>query len=251
MQPRLNILGVHVSAINMTQALETIESWITNQNPHYVCVTSAHGVLECQRDPGLRQIFNHSGMTTPDGMSLVWLLRLHGHRQASRVYGPEIMLSVCRLSLERGWRHFFYGAAPGVAAELAKRLATQFPGLQIAGTYSPPYHPLAAEEDREVIDRINASGGDIIWVGISTPKQEQWMAEHIGKLTAPVLIGVGAAFDFLSGRKKQAPRWMQRSGLEWFFRLATEPQRLWKRYAQYPFFALLVLMQFLGITRYD
>jgi N-acetylglucosaminyldiphosphoundecaprenol N-acetyl-beta-D-mannosaminyltransferase len=207
--------------------------------------------MDCFWNHSLRKLFNESGLTTPDGMSIVWLLKFHGYRNVSRVYGADLMLEVCRISEDKRWRHFFYGGAPGVADALADRLLARFPKLQIAGKYSPPFRPLTVAEDIDVRQRIAASHADIVWVGISSPKQEQWMAEHIGKLSAPVLIGVGAAFDFLSGRKRQAPRWVQRSGLEWLFRLATEPGRLWRRYAQYPLFVVLVLLQAIGLTRYD
>lgn len=248
--PRANILGVGISAINMADALKAIESWIAGREPHYVCVTPVHGIMECQRRPELRRIFNASGLTTPDGMGVVWLLRLMGHGRVSRVYGPDLLLAVCELSLQRGYRHFFYGGAPGVVEQLAARLQQRFPGLHVAGCYCPPFRPLTAEEDREVIAAIDASAADIVWVGISTPKQEQWMSEHVGRVRAPVLIGVGAAFDFVSGRKRQAPRWVQRSGLEWLFRLFSEPKRLWRRYVLYPWFAVLVLAQAVGLKRY-
>lgn len=248
---RCNILGVHINAINMSQALATIDGWLASRDAHYVCVTSAHGILECRKDPVLRKMFNQSGLMTPDGMSLVWLLKLRGFRNVERVCGSDLMLEIIRLSEARRWRHFFYGGTPGVADALAHRLLSQFPGLQIAGTYCPPFRPLTESENLEIIDRIRSSQADIVWVGISTPKQEQWMAEHVGKVNAPVLIGVGAAFDFVSGRKKRAPRWVQHIGMEWLFRLGTEPRRLWKRYAQYPLFLALVIAQSLGITRYD
>jgi N-acetylglucosaminyldiphosphoundecaprenol N-acetyl-beta-D-mannosaminyltransferase len=251
MQSRVNILGVHINAINMDKALDLLGGWIAKREQNYVCITSAHGVLECHKNPPLRKVFNNSGMTTPDGMSLVWLMKLKGYRSVSRVYGPDLMLEVCRQTAQNRWKHFFYGAEPGVLEDLTLRLREQFPGLSVAGAHSPPFRPSTPEEDREIIQIINAAQADILWVGISTPKQEQWMAEHIGKVSATVILGVGAAFDFLSGRKRQAPRWIQRSGLEWLFRLATEPGRLWRRYAQYPQFVLLVAAQMLGLTRYD
>lgn len=248
--PRQNILGVAVSAINMAQALTTIDGWISQRTPHYVCVTPAHGVMDCQDDPAMRRIFNASGLTTPDGMAIVWLLKLYGHAQVSRVYGPDLMLALCERSPARGYRHFFYGGAPGVAEALAAQLQARFPGMAIAGVYAPPFRALTAAEGAAVVQQINGAQADIVWVGISTPKQERWMSEHLGVLDAPVLIGVGAAFDFLSGRKQQAPRWMQRSGLEWLFRLASEPRRLWRRYARYPRFVALALAQLAEIKHY-
>lgn len=248
---RVNILGVGISAINMTQALAAFDEWIETRSQQYVCVTPAHAIMDCYRDPSLRSIFNASGLTTPDGMGVVWLLRLHGERHVGRVYGPDLMANVCRLSVEKHWRHFLYGGEPGVADCLKSKLEAQFAGIQIVGTYSPPFRPLLETEEREVIDSIRAACPDVLWIGISSPKQEQWMSQHLGVLNASVMVGVGAAFDFLSGRKRQAPRWMQRSGLEWVFRLWTEPRRLWPRYSQYPLFVLLVLAQFLGLRKYS
>jgi N-acetylglucosaminyldiphosphoundecaprenol N-acetyl-beta-D-mannosaminyltransferase len=250
MQPRVSILGVRVSAVNMPVALATIRLWIVHRQPHFVTVTPAHAVMDAFNDPELRRIFNDSGLTTPDGMAIVWLLRLKGHRQVTRVYGPDLMLETCRGGLERGYRHYLYGGAEGVAETLATALEARFPGLQVVGTHTPPFRDLTEEEDRAIIDRINDANPDLVWVGLSTPKQERWMAAHLGRLEAPVMVGVGAAFDFLSGRKPQAPRWMQRSGLEWLFRLATEPRRLWPRYRQYPRFVLLVFAQLLGLLEF-
>lgn len=245
--PRANILGVGISAINMEMALRTIDAWIARRDPHYICITSVHGVMESQRDLTLRQIHNRAGLVTPDGMPLVWLSRLMGFGPVERVYGPDLMLAVCELSVEKGYRHFFYGGAPGVAEILATRLQARFFGLQVVGVEAPPFRPLTQAEDRAAEKHLNAARPDIVWVGISTPKQERWMASHIGRLTAPVLIGVGAAFDFHAGLKQQAPRWIQRSGLEWLFRLAMEPRRLWRRYLiNNPWFLWLILHQLVG-----
>jgi N-acetylglucosaminyldiphosphoundecaprenol N-acetyl-beta-D-mannosaminyltransferase len=180
----------------------------------------------------------------------VWLLRLQGFHDVERVYGPDLMLEACRFGLPRGWNHFFYGGAPGVADRLAASLSDRYPDLQVAGTFTPPFRSLTGAEDREIIERINASGAELVWIGLSSPKQEVWMSEHKGKINAPLMIGVGAAFDFLSRRKRQAPQWMQRAGLEWLFRFASEPRRLWPRYRQYPRFMLLVLLQYLGLKSF-
>ena len=248
---RVNILGVNVSAINMLQATRLIEEYIISMYPTYVCVTPAHGIMECQHDHELRTIFNASGLTTPDGMSIVYLLRLKGFKHVTRVYGPDLMETVCMDSCNgKGYRHFLYGGAPGVVDKLKVSLQSRYPGLQIVGTYTPPFRPLTDSEDQAVVETINTSKSDIVWVGISTPKQERWMADHLGRINSPVMIGVGAAFDFLSGNKKQAPRWIQRSGMEWLFRLISEPRRLWRRYAEYPLFVLLVLAQALGVKSF-
>jgi N-acetylglucosaminyldiphosphoundecaprenol N-acetyl-beta-D-mannosaminyltransferase len=228
--PRIDVLGVHVSAVNLDSALAEIARWSDADERHYVCVTGVHGVMESQRDRELRDIHNASGLTTPDGMPMVWSGWYAGVRSMDRVYGPDLMLDVCAEAARRGWRSFFYGGKEGVAEELAARLRERFPGLEIAGCYSPPFRAVTAEEDAAIVERINSSGADLVWVGLSTPKQERWMAEHVGRLEAFALLGVGAAFDFHAGRIPQAPRWMQRAGLEWLYRLLQEPRRLWRRY---------------------
>lgn len=249
--PRLNVLGVGVSAITQEIALDTIRGWIAGDEQHFVTVTGVHGVMESQRDAQLRRIHNRAGMVTPDGMPLVWLLRRNGYPHASRVYGPDLMLNVCSASSGAGWKHYLYGSTPDVLTDLQAALEHRFPDLHIVGSFSPPFRPLTPEEDEDVVARIDASGADIVWVGLSTPRQEHWMAAHIGRVHASVLIGVGAAFDFHAGRKKQAPAWMQRHGLEWLFRLATEPRRLWKRYLRNnPLFVVSVLRQRMGLRRY-
>ena len=250
MLQRVDVLGVGISAVNMVQALGTIDEWIRRRERHYVTVTPAHAVMDAYQDPDLRCIFNRSGMTTPDGMAIVWLLKLRGYRDVSRVYGPDLMLETCRAGREHGYRHFLYGGAEGVASTLADKMLARFPSLKIVGTHTPPFRDLTEDEDRAVVEAINTASPDIVWVGLSTPKQERWMAVHLGRIEAPVMIGVGAAFDFLSGRKRQAPRWMQRAGLEWLFRLASEPRRLWPRYRRYPLFVLLAIAQLLGLKHY-
>ena len=228
--PRVDVLGVPVSAITMGQAVRTIGGWIASRSPNYVCITGVHGVMESVSDETLRAIHTRAGLVTPDGMPLVWLAWHAGYPHVERVYGPDLMLAVCSASASHGWRHFFYGGGPGVGDRLVTRLRSRFPTLDVAGVYSPPFRAITPEEDEVVVETINAAHADIVWIGLSTPKQERWMAAHIGRVNAPVLIGVGAAFDFHAGLKRQAPPWMQRSGLEWSFRLMTEPRRLWKRY---------------------
>jgi len=228
--PRVEILGVGVSAVDMESAISEIRRWIREEERHYVCVTGVHGIMECQRDPELKQIHNRSGLTTPDGMSTVWAAHFAGAPSTTRVYGPELMPELCRHGAEEGWRMFLYGGAPGVPEELEARLVDIAPGLAVVGTYSPPYRDLTPEEDAEVVERINRAQPDIVWVGLSTPKQERWMALHRSVLNAPALIGVGAAFDLLTDRVKQAPPWIRSHGLEWAYRILQEPRRLWRRY---------------------
>lgn len=243
MSSRENILGVAVSAINMQQALERMAGWIGQGQPNYICVAAAHSLMACRRQPDLKQIFNQAAMVTPDGMPLVWLLRGRGHRHVRRVYGPDLMLAaISHLDA----RHFLYGGGPGVAQELKEQLRARWPEAHIVGTYSPPFRSLTKVEEGEIAALVRRSGADIVWVGLGTGKQERWMADHVGQLSAPVLVGVGAAFDFLSGRKAQAPRWLRTAGLEWFYRLLHEPRRLRRRYSEYPLFVGLTLLQLLG-----
>lgn len=239
--PSIDVLGTRISAINATEAAEGIEAWIRRGERRYVCVANVHSVMEAYRNPGLRQVMNGSGLTTPDGMPLVWLLKHAGYEQASRVYGPDLMLDVCQRSVALGLRHFFLGGGAGVADTMADRLQARFPGLEVAGTLSPPFRRLSQEEDEELVRTVNGAKPDIVWVGLGAPKQELWMAEHREALFAPVLVGVGAAFDFHAGTVRQAPAVLQRAGLEWAYRLVKEPRRLWYRYLVYnPWFALLV-----------
>jgi len=248
---RVNVLGVRISPINPQIARETVEGWIRNGERHYVNVCTVHTVMECQADPALRAVVNHSGLSTPDGMPLVWLSRRHGHREADRVYGPDLLLAFCEHGQTRGWRHYFYGGMPGVADRLVANLQSRFPAMIVAGTYSPPFRPAGAPEADEIVERINASAPDIVWVGLGTPKQDFWVANHRPRLRASALIAVGAAFDFHAGLLPQAPRWMQRSGLEWLFRLAHEPRRLAYRYLVFnPLFVFNVLLQAAGLKRF-
>ncbi|MET8801331.1 WecB/TagA/CpsF family glycosyltransferase [Streptomyces sp. NPDC004546] len=228
--PRVDVLGVGISAVDPHMTLEEITRWIETGKREYVCVTGVHGVMESQRDPALRRAYNASGLAVPDGMPMVWAGHRAGAHWMRRVYGPDLMLSVLGRAAERGWSSFLYGGAQGVPELLGEQLVARFPGLKIAGAYSPPFRPLTADESDAVVETINASGADLVWVGIGAPKQEAWMAAHRGRLDARVLIGVGAAFDFHAGLKPQAPGWMRQCGLEWAYRLAKEPRRLWRRY---------------------
>jgi len=250
MAPRVNILGVGINAVTLEGAITAIGDAVSSGSREYVCVVPAHSVMDCVRDPSLRPIFNGAAMCTPDGMAIVWLLQLHGYSRVGRVYGPDLMLAACERSIATGWRHFLVGGVEGVADGLALRLKKRYPGLQVVGALSPPFRELSSVEDDEMVAAINAVEPQIVWVGLGSPKQERWMAGHAGRICAPVMIGIGAAFDFLSCRKAQAPRWMQRSGLEWLFRWASEPRRLAPRYGRYPLFVLLVAAQALGLTRY-
>jgi N-acetylglucosaminyldiphosphoundecaprenol N-acetyl-beta-D-mannosaminyltransferase len=248
---RVNVLGVGLSAINLDSALAAIAQALQRKTRGYICVTGVHGVMEAQGDEAFRRILNGAFLNTPDGMPMVWVGKLRGHKTMDRVYGPDLMNLVCDFTRDKGYTHFLYGGGDGVAEILKQRLEQKFGGLKIVGTYTPPFRPLNEAEEAELTRTIATLKPDIIWVGLSTPKQERFMARYGSKLEATLMFGVGAAFDFHAGRVRQAPRWMQRSGLEWFFRLCCEPRRLWKRYFRNnPLFAFKIFCQFAGLKKY-
>ncbi len=245
------VLGVRVHAVQIPDVIAKMENWIAEHSQcHFIAVTGMHGVTEAQHDALFKQILNLADLVVPDGMPLVWLGRRYGCRLRRRVYGPELMQSFCRATGSK-YRHFFYGGIPGVAALVASVLQSEC-GINVAGNYSPPFRPLSNQEDEEIMSLINAAKPDILWIGLSTPKQERWMYEYRSKLQVPVIVGVGAAFDINSGRSKQAPRWMREHGLEWSFRLLQEPRRLWRRYLIYGSeFACRVVLELLSLRRFD
>lgn len=226
-----NLLGVDIAVTDYDSVLARIDAMIAARERGYVCCLAVHPLMLCRRDPELAAAVAASTMTVPDGMPLVWALRRLGESLEDRVYGPELMRRTCARAPARGHAVFLYGGHdPGALAELEDALRRFYPGIEIAGGWSPPHRPLTAAERREVAQRINDSGADIVWVGIGASKQERWMVQMRGALEAPVLVGVGAAFDLIPGRVPQAPSWMQRRGLEWAYRFAREPRRLGPRY---------------------
>ena len=227
---RCNILDVLVSPVNISTAVASILKWIERKERHYVCVTGVHGVMECQRDENLKKIHNLSGMAVPDGMPLVWAGKIYGFSKMDRVYGPDLMIEVSRASVKKNFTHFLYGGEIGIAEKLKDCLERKFPGIKVKETFTPPFRPLNEEEEKELIQLVDECKPDIFWVGLSTPKQERFMAEYLPKLDVKVMVGVGAAFDILTGRTKDAPNWIKKIGMQWFFRLCQEPRRLWKRY---------------------
>lgn len=248
---RINVLGVGISNLNLDRAVTVICDALERKQKGYVCVTGVHGVSEARKDPSFRRILNQAFLNTPDGMPMVWMGRLQRCGDMGRVYGPDLMMRICEVSPARGFRHFFYGGGPGVVVELQRRLQLRFPGLNVVGTYTPPFRPLTREEEAELTRQMVQLKPDIIWVGLSTPKQEKFMAQYWKELEATLLFGVGAAFDFHAGRVRQAPRWMQRSGLEWLFRLGCEPRRLWKRYLKNnPLFLVRALGQLTRVAKF-
>ncbi len=246
------VLGVRVNAVQIPDAIAEVERWIAERGPsRFVAVTGMHGITESRQNARFRQILDSAGLVVADGMPLVWLGRWHGFKNMQRrVYGPELTDTFCAVTKDK-YRHFFYGGAPGVADELAGKLRERH-GIRVVGTYCPPFRPLTEEEDREVVGMIEASQADIVWVGLSTPKQETWMYEHREKISAPAMFGIGAAFDLNTGRLKQAPAWMRENGLEWLFRLVAEPKRLWRRYLVFgSVFAWNVGLEILGLRAFD
>jgi N-acetylglucosaminyldiphosphoundecaprenol N-acetyl-beta-D-mannosaminyltransferase len=226
---RVRVVGAAVDAVQIPEVIEQMEGWIAGcSGCHSMAFTGMHGISEAQDDPAFKEILNSTDLVVADGMPLVWLGRWHGHAMRRRVYGPELMATFCRQTGDI-YRHFLYGGAPGVADRLADILSKKY-GARIVGTYCPPFRPLTDEEERGLHVTLQAAAPQIVWVGLSTPKQERWMFEHRPLLNVPVLAGVGAAFDFLAGTAKQAPPWVQENGLEWLFRLTHEPRRLWRRY---------------------
>jgi N-acetylglucosaminyldiphosphoundecaprenol N-acetyl-beta-D-mannosaminyltransferase len=242
MLPTVNVLGVGVSVVNADLATSEIKRWIEMRENHYICVSGVHGVMECQRDPVLKAIHNRAGLVLPDGMPLAWWVRGAGHPEADRVCGPEFMPHL--FGALRGYRHFFYGATEKTLAALISRIGHEYPDARIVGSHSPPFRTMTREEDDAIIRVINDSGADIVWVGLSTPKQERWMAAHRRWLRPAALIGVGAAFDMHAGNVQRAPKFIRRTGFEWMYRLVLEPRRLWRRYlANNPAFVMLALAQ--------
>jgi N-acetylglucosaminyldiphosphoundecaprenol N-acetyl-beta-D-mannosaminyltransferase len=246
-----DVLGVKVSAINMSRAVDTADRWIRTGKSGYVCVTGVHGVMEAQKDHAFRRILNRAMMNTPDGMPMSWVGRLQGFDDMDRVFGPDFMLAMCHLSLERGFRHFLYGGKPGVAENLKQALEKKFPGLQVVGTYTPPFRDLNATEEHALLAQVCNSRPHILWVGLSTPKQERFMAQHVDRLQVPLLVGVGAAFDYHTGLIRDSSVWIKRAGLQWLHRLAQDPRRLWRRYLRNnPAFVWNIALQLLKLRRY-
>ncbi len=247
------LLGVRVHAVQIADTIARMEEWISRRDAcHVVAVTDMHSIMEAQYDENFKSMLLRANLVVPDGFPLVWIGRRKGFALRSRVCGPELMTAFCKETARKGYRHFFYGGAPGIAEDLGAHFAARFPGLVVAGTYCPPFRLLAAEEDRNITEVIERSRADIVWVGLGAPKQERWMFEHREQLSVPVLIGVGAAFDFHTGRVPRAPVWMRENGFEWLFRLAVEPRRLWKRYLVYGSqFVMLVALELLGIKKFS
>ena len=248
---KFNVLGVAMSALDLRKATEAALEACEARRKGYVCVTGVHGVTEAQNDPTFKRILNGAFLNTTDGMPLVWLGRRAVGRWVDRVYGPDLMLEVFKATQDGRFSHFFYGGAAGVAEELKAKLEARFPGVRITGVHCPPFRPLNETEQAALVDAVRDAKPDIVWVGLSTPKQERFMAEFLPRLDCTLMFGVGAAFDFHSGRVSQAPRWIQRCGMEWAYRMCCEPRRLWRRYCvNNPLFIGRIFLQRTGLKKY-
>jgi N-acetylglucosaminyldiphosphoundecaprenol N-acetyl-beta-D-mannosaminyltransferase len=230
----VDVVGVPLGLIDYDDTLEWIDATVAAHGRGYVCVCNVHTVMASAEDGELRSALLGSSLNVPDGQPLVWAINALGHSLAGRVYGPELMARACARAVETGQRFYLYGGRnQGALVQLALNLRQRYPGVKIVGGYSPPHRPLTDEEQAAVVREINGSRADVVWAGIGVPKQEKWMMQMRPLLDAPVLIGVGAAFDFHAGLVPQAPAWIQDRGLEWAYRLAHEPRRLWRRYIRY------------------
>jgi len=242
-KPRANVLGVGISAITMAEAIGETDDLLQRDHKGYICVTGVHGVMEAQEDEEFLRILNESFLTVPDGMPTVWVGRQQGFKM-ERVYGPDFMRDFCMHSVVQGYRHFLFGGNEGVAESLKLVLERKIPGLLVVGTYTPPFRPLNASEFQDLQSMVERAHPDVMWIGLSTPKQERFMAEHLQSLNVNVMIGVGAAFDIHTGRIKDAPQWIKNIGMQWLHRLTQERKRLWRRYlANNPKFIWMIVLQ--------
>jgi N-acetylglucosaminyldiphosphoundecaprenol N-acetyl-beta-D-mannosaminyltransferase len=247
-----SVLGVRIGALQITDVIERMQAWISQRDgSHFIAVVNVHVVMEAQHDPSFRRVLETADLRVPDGMPLVWVGRARGHQLQRRVYGPDLLVDFCQHTQDLGYRHFFYGGAPGVPEALTKSLKQKFPGLNVVGSYSPPFRHLTAEEDSQEVEMIRVAKPDVLWVGLGCPKQERWISEHLDRLGVPIMVGVGQAFDIHSGRSKQAPSWLREHGLEWLYRLVAEPRRLWRRYLLYNSqFIVCESLEILGLKRF-
>lgn len=226
----VDVLGVKVSAVGLERAVDLARRSIKVGKKGYICLSGVHGVMEAQADTSFQSILNGALLNLPDGMPMTWIGRFQGCTQMDRVFGPDFMKALCQTSVGIGYRHFLYGGISGVAEELKLSLERMVPGLLVVGTYTPPFRALTQDEENDLFESLRESKPHIVWIGLSTPKQERFMAEFSSRVQAPLMVGVGAAFDYHTGRIKDAPHWIKRAGMQWLHRLVQDPRRLWRRY---------------------
>ncbi len=250
MSEPLKLLGIKINRVTKEETVQMVKNVIRSKRSygHYICVANVHSVMSGRQSEKLRAALNSSLLTVADGMPLIWSAKFLGYPLKERIAGPDLMLELLGISEKEGHKNFFYGSSENILGSLVENLKKEFPGIKIIGSVAPPFRPLTVKEEHEIITRINEAAPDILWVGLGAPKQELWMAEHQDRLKVPLMIGVGAAFDFHAGYKKRAPLWMQKSGLEWAWRLMSEPRRLWKRYLidDMPFFWYILKQKYQG-----
>jgi N-acetylglucosaminyldiphosphoundecaprenol N-acetyl-beta-D-mannosaminyltransferase len=250
-EARANVLGIGVHAVDMEASVARMRIALEEGRKGYVCLVGVHGIMEARRNADLRSIFANAYLVAPDGMPAVWMGRLQGLSRMQRVFGPDLMLEVFRRSEFSGYKHFLCGGAPGVAEQLRDEMLRRFPWVRIAGIYTPPFRPMSSEEEGALAVQIRQLQPDIVWVGLSTPKQERFMAQYLPLLETNLMVGVGAAFLFHTGAIKDSPAWVKRSGLQWLHRLLQEPTRLWRRYfVNIPLFLLQAALQLFGLRSY-
>ena len=240
------IAGIKFNFLRPHDVLQAVIRWRADNRREHITLTNPHSVMLCRRDEMMRRATRYAGLTLPDGVGIVLAARLLGYGRRQRLTGPSLMLEMCDLGRRYGIRHFFYGGVEGVAESLAQRMQARFPGLRVVGTHCPPFRDLTFEEDDEIVDQINECEPDVLWVGLGDPKQEKWILAHRDRLRVPAMIGVGAAFDFHTGRASWAPSWIRKMGLEWAHRLACEPKRMWRRNLDSPLFLGVVLSHVMG-----
>jgi len=249
--PKANVLGVGIDAVSMDQTLERIEEELSSSRKGYVCFAGVHGVMEAQRSPELRRILVSAVLVVPDGMPTVWVGRCQGNTSMQRVFGPDLMLEVLQRAEFQHLTHFLCGGKIGVAQELRERLQVRFPHIKVVGTYTPPFGPMSPAEGSEFIGMVGELRPDIVWVGMSTPKQEHFMAQYLPSLDTRLMFGVGAAFDYHTGRISDCAGWIKRCGLQWLHRLLQDPRHLWKRYLRNnPAFIFAIALQLTRLRAY-
>ena len=249
----IDVLGVRVNIVQIPEVVDAMSRWIDDRDGtcHQIVNTGMHGIMVAHRDAEFKDILNSSDLFFPDGISMIWTARLRGHSIRKKKTGPELLREFCKVANERGYSNYFYGDTPETLQSLAEKFKLEFPRLKIVGSYSPPFRPITPAEDEEIIRNINASGADVLWVGLGCPKQERWIFDHKERLNVPVAAGVGAYFKFHSGQIKRAPSWIGNLGFEWLWRLATEPRRIWRRVlVDGPQFLGHVMLESSGLKKY-